>query len=100
MSVGTASVVYRPVPPRTEENASEKCEHFVTGATVLLLTLKNRSEFAATVLLGVDDRPTVPQELLRKARGGGSGRGIPVMFEPKRFVVLDLSVTHFNSVVP
>jgi hypothetical protein len=41
----------------------------------------------------VDDRPTVPQELLRKARGGGSGRGIPVMFEPKRFVVLDLSVT-------
>ena len=31
---------------------------------------------------------TVLQELLRKARGGGSGRGIPVMFEPKRFVVL------------
>jgi hypothetical protein len=58
------------------------------------LTLKNRSVFAATVLLGVDDRRTVPQELLRKAREGGSGRGIPLMFEPKRFVVLDLSVTH------
>ena len=99
MSVGKASVVYRQVPPRTEGIASEKCEHFVTGATVLLLTLKNRSVFAATGLLGVDDRPTVPQELLRKARGGGSGRGVPVMFEPKRFVVLDLSVT-VNSRVP
>ena len=63
---------------------------------MLLLTLKNRSVFAATVLLGVDDRPTVPQGLLRKARGGGSGRGIPVMFEPKRFVVLYLSVTLFQ----
>ena len=81
-----------------KNDASEKCEHFVTGASVLLLTLKNRSVLAAG-LLGVDDRPTVPQELFRQARGGGSGRGIPVMFEPKRFVVLDLSVT-FNSVVP
>ena len=63
---------------------------------MLLLTLKNRSVFAAG-LLGVDGRPTVPQELLRKARGGGSGRGIPVMFEPKRFVVLDLSVTSFEG---